>query len=184
MSKAQSQFEKKRQQHIMDMDAKYHELAKTNPLFAMYAELEDYYKEFLDFELVAVLPALPVDHPKSQTYYASGTVSAVFMKKNPVYDTENETFAPRKLFIFDSEFGKLYRYEKKPHSKDHHFVKQPTYDEMVAHLNANPVVVFFHGCDDGHVGLRFKSEKDAMEYIQAMDVFEDVFEDGTLQNHN
>lgn len=61
--------------------------------------------------------------------------------------------------------------------------KKPDFEKIKQHMVDNPVVLFFKGCDDGHVGKRFKTKEDAMEYLQLIDVFEDVF-DEDLQYHN
>ncbi len=151
-----------------------------NPLLKLYDKLDDYYKEWiLDSKLVATIPALPIDDKRSQSYFASGEVSAVFMYENNPYD-ENDK---KRFFLFDSEDSKLFSYEKKPHSQEHHIVKKPNFDEKIKYYNDNPIVLFFLGCDDGHVGKRFKTKNDAMEFLQLLDVFEDVFE-FPLEHHN
>ena len=76
---------------------------------------------------------------------------------------------------------------QKKHSKEFHFVKREGFDTLKQYIVDHPVVLFFKGCDDGHVGKRFKTKEEAFEYLQLIDVFEDVFEDvfdEELQYHN
>lgn len=152
----------------------------NNPLLKLYDKLDDYYKEWIqDSKLVAVIPALPVDDKRNQHYYASGDVSAVFMYENNPYDETDK----KRFFLFDSEYSKLFSYEKKPHSKEYHTVKKPDFEQKIKYYNDNPIVLFFLGCDDGHVGMRFKTKTNAMEFLQMLTVFEDVFE-FPLEHHN
>ena len=170
---------------------------KHNALLQRWSELDDYYLEWIQHgTLVAVLPARGSEDPASQSYYCVesnkhdtqelGLISPVWMYVNGdfVDETIKYDHTAKRYFLLDSEHSKLYKYENKPHSQESHFVKTPKFEEYKAYLEAHPVALFFYGCDDGHVGLRFKTEKEAMEYLQCMDVFEDVFEDKNLQYHN
>ena len=167
--------------------------SKINKMLDRHVELPAFFKEWITgSRLVAVIPALNLDDEKSQPYYSVASLKnpegePEIIRVSPVYMFINEGFKdfsdPQKMFagrnfIFDTEFDKLFSYQK------NHYVKVPTFDEMKAHLELNPVVLFFHGCDDGHVGKRFKTEADAIEYIQCMNVFEDIFEDCEIQRHN
>lgn len=75
-------------------------------------------------------------------------------------------------FVFDSEYAKL-------QSK-----KKEIAEAMKKHLEDNPFVLFFKGCDDGHKGMRFKNEQEAMEYLQMFDFFEEVISEDDMQSHN
>lgn len=173
--------------------------ALTNPLLENAQKLPDEYKTWIDgSKLVAVLPALNDDSPNAQGYYSvkalskdnitmSERISPVFLYINsPGF--EDLSLNPsqtnqRRFFTFDSEDNKLYTYEKKPHSQTYHFVKRSNFETLKQYIIDNPVVLYFHGCDDGHVGKRFKTEIEAMEYLQMIDVFEDIFSDN-LEHHN
>ena len=105
------------------------------------------------------------------------------MYENEPYTDNAQNNIQKRFFLFDSEYSKLFSYEKKPHSQEYHTVKKPGFDEKIKEFEAKPVVLFFLGCDDGQVGKRFNTQQDAMEYLQLLDVFEDIFED-ELEHHN
>lgn len=182
-------LEKTEQQILNDL--------QTNKLLERHVEVPDYFKYWInDAKLVAVIPALDLNDENCQSYYSVGSLKnngeAENIRISPVYMYENDGFVDdtmpnsglRRSFIFDTEHSKLYSYEKKQHSQEYHFVKKPTFDEMKAHIESHPIVLFFYGCDDGHVGKRFKTKEDAFEYLQCMNVFEDIFDDDDIQHHN
>jgi len=169
----------------------------TNSLLKRYEELPEYFRTWRkDAELVAVIPALDHNDDKSRSYFSVGTIkdgeennniriSPVFMYVNEDYfDSLTNNYHPdMKCFIFDSEDSKLYKHEKKPHSQQYHYVKNSNYEEMREYIISHPIVLYFKGCDDGHVGKRFKTKDEAFEYLQLIEVFEDIF-DEDLHYHN
>lgn len=105
------------------------------------------------FKLVALIPAKGEEH----SYYALRGHGVAFLA--------DETGVPiDKRFVFDSEHHYLQGAGTKP---------QQAYQ---AHIESNPVVVFFYGCDDGHVGMRFASQAQAREFIGMLEDFDDVFD--------
>lgn len=143
--------------------------AKTNPLLKLYPELKEYYRTAGNlFKLVAVIPALPENDPKSQSYYASGHLSAVFIYTNPPSDQ----WTPHNHILSNSEWSKLYK--RNPKTKN--YSNQDTYEQTIQYLNSHPTCLFFKGCDDGHILMRFPSEEKAMEFLSMLEVFEDIFE--------
>ena len=194
---SQRLYQKQEESRLNDLHEKMLNESLTNPLLKKYEELPEYFRTWRrEAELVAVLPALKYDDPKSQPYFSVPSIknlddykqirlSAVFMYVNDGFnDGVSEPYNHDiKFFAFNTEESKLYSYEKKPHSQQYHYVKKDTYEEMKAHIVSHPVVLYFQGCDDGHVGKRFKTKEEAMEYIQLIDVFEDIF-DEDLQYHN
>lgn len=194
---SQKLYQKQEESRLNALHEKMLNESLTNPLLKRYKELPEYFRTWRkEAELVAVIPALNHEDTNSRSYFSVGTidngeennhirVSPVFMYINDGFnDPVNEPYNPDiKFFIFDTEDSKLYLHEKKPHSQQYHYVQKDTYEEMKAHIVSHPVVLYFKGCDDGHVGKRFKTKEDAMEYIQLIDVFEDIF-DEDLQYHN
>lgn len=157
----------------------------VNPLMTLYPELDDYYKTFIaGSELVAVLPALPKEDPNSQSYYASGHVSAVHMYINDDrYDPLSETdYTIKRFYMFDGEYHSLYGHRTV--GDVHITFKKPQYDEILMTIESKPVVLYFMGCDDGSVGLRFASRHAAMDYLCSLTVFEDVFKNENLLYSN
>ena len=153
-------------------DEQYRQRALTEPLLKLYDQLEDYYKQWIvDSELVAVIPALPDDDPRRQTYYSSGAVSAVYLYENP--QTDDPYNSPKRVFLFQGEEGKLYDF-KKIHGK-YCCVNRPGFEDEVKRLNEYPIVLYFKGCDDGSVGKRFKTRDEALNFLTCLDVFEDIF---------
>lgn len=194
----QTAYQKRIEQKMLQIEEQIQNDALTNPLLKKAGEIPTFYKDWLEgAKLVAVLPALEAEHPKAMSYYSVPSLvnepeqqrirlSPVFMyiNKDFIDITENKnTSLEERFFTFDSEFDKLYSYEKIPHQQKYHFVKKESFEKMRQHLNDNPVVLFFYGCDDGHVGKRFKNESEAFEYLQMIEVFEDIF-DNDLQYHN
>jgi hypothetical protein len=194
----QLNYQRKLAARLKIIDAQILNDSLTNPLLKRVGEVPDYFKRFIEgSRLVAVLPALEKDNPNSQSYYSVGSIQNGSeqdqIRISPVHMYINENFEDltkqktdyniNRCFTFESENSKLYSYEKMPHSQKSHFVKRQTFEEMKEHIIANPVVLFFMGCDDGHVGKRFKNKEEAFEYLNLIDVFEDIF-DKELQHHN
>lgn len=200
MARTQNRKEAKAHRIKMEkIEKQIMEDSSTNKMLDRHVELPAFFKEWITgSRLIAVIPALNLNDAKSRSYFSVGSLKnpeggPEIIRVSPVYMFINEGFTdfsePQEMFsgrnfIFDTEFNKLFSYQKNNYTQKYHYVKEPTFDQMKAHLESNPVVLFFHGCDDGHVGRRFKTEKDAIEYIQCMNVFEDIFEDSEIQSHN
>lgn len=194
---SQRLYQKQEEARLKELHEKMLNESLTNPLLKRYEEVPEYYRTWIrEAELVAIIPALEKDNPKSRGYFSVGSlvngekndqirVSPVFMYVNDgFFDSTTEEYNPEiKCFIFDSEVSKLYIHQKKLHSQQYEYIKKDTFEEVKAHIIANPVVLYFKGCDDGHVGKRFKNKEEALEYLQLIDVFEDIF-DEDLQYHN
>lgn len=122
--------------------------------FDVFPDSASYGWRFINkFKLVALIPAKTEDH----SYYALRGHGVAFLA--------DETDVPMdKRFVFDSEHHYLRGAGTKPQQAYH------------AHIESNPVVVFFYGCDDGHVGMRFASETQARDFIGMLDSFDDVFD--------
>ncbi len=122
--------------------------------FEVFPNASSYGWRFIEkFKLVALVPAKGDEH----SYYALRGHGAAFLA--------DETTTPMdKRFVFDSEHHYLRGAGTKP---------QQAYQ---AHIESHPVVVFFYGCDDGHVGMRFPTEQQARDFIGMLDHFEDVFD--------
>ena len=157
-------------------------------------KLPEYYRTFIsDSKLVTVLKALTLGDEHAMSYYSVGSTacnderySPVFMFTNPALAAEDLMDTKQRIFLFDTEWSKLYSYVRSKYDqKKLKRVKSENYDAVRAHIDAHPVALFFKGCDDGHVGMRFKTEQEAMEFLSLLDVFEDVFLfKGELQYHN
>ena len=122
--------------------------------FEVFPDASSYGWRFIEkFKLVALIPAKGEEH----SYYALRGHGVAFLA--------DETGVPiDKHFVFDSEHHYLQGAGTKP---------QQAYQ---AHIESNPVVVFFYGCDDGHVGMRFASQAQAREFIGMLEDFDDVFD--------
>ena len=197
MNKINKMYEKKIEEKLLKINEQILNDSLTNPLLKRAREVPDYYKYWInDSKLVAVIPALDLEDPRSQSYYSVGSLEngdeAQKIRISPVHMYINDSFIDisegqnnnlNRTFLFDTESSKLYSYEKKKHSKEYHYVKREGFDTLKQYIVDHPVVLFFKGCDDGHVGKRFKTKEEAFEYLQLIDVFEDVF-DEELQYHN
>jgi hypothetical protein len=180
-------FDKKLQLQQKQLDDYYFQKMKNNPLLKNYDQLTTYFKKWMDgSELVAVIPTLAPQDPKSRSYYAScNQLSAVFLYQNQPYHLGDENlYGKARFFLFDSECEHLFSFQKKQNSQSFEAIPKENFEKQMNIINQNPFVLFFKGCDDGHVGKRFPTEKDAMEYLQIMDYFEEIFEDKDLQYHN
>lgn len=164
----------------------------TNPLLKQSSDIPNYFKDWIEgSRLVAVIPALNYSNPESQRYYSVGKLNECIeqdeIRVSPVHmyinSNEENLENNRRFFIFDTEESKLYTYKKKEYSHTLERIKSPQFDEIYKNIQDHPVILFFYGCDDGHVGKRFKTESEAFEYLQIIDVFEDIF-DKDLEYHN
>lgn len=125
----------------------------ANPLLSKAKELfptiDSYGWYFLErFKMAAIIPS-----NGEQSYYALQGHGVAFISDESTQEEAHQ-------FIFDSEF---YRTDEELGVYMHHF-------------RTHPIVVFFFGCDDGHVGMRFATRQNALEFLNAMEVFEDIFE--------
>lgn len=120
----------------------------------IFPDSSSYGWNFLDnFQMLAIVPTKSDDH----SYYA--------LKGHGVAFLADYTGVPLdKQFIFNSESTYLNGASGKPKDAYH------------AHIMDNPVVVVFHGCDDGHVGMRFSSKDAAVAFVDVLDTFDDVFD--------
>lgn len=120
----------------------------------LFPDSTSYGWRFLDaFQLFAIIPSTSNDH----SYFA--------LKGHGVAFLADYTGVPMdQRFIFDSEHTYLSGAATKPK------------EAYRAHIEANPVVLFFYGGDDGHVGMRFASEQAAAEFVDLLDSFDDVFD--------
>ena len=122
--------------------------------FEVFPNLGSYGWDWLeDFRLVALIPAQAPEH----RYYAMRGYGAAFLA--------DQTDKPMgKRFVFDSEFQYLLGADSRAKAAYH------------AYLESHPVVVFFRGGDDGHVGMRFATEPDARHFLGMLESFDDVFD--------
>lgn len=178
---------KKLQLEQKTIDDFYFKKMKTNPLLKNYPLLTDYFKQWIDgSELIAVIPTLDDTDPKRRSYYSSiNQLSAVFLyKNNPYHLSDENLYGKERFFLFDSEYENLFTLQKNPYSKNFESVPKDNFEKKMNIINQKPFILFFKGCDDGHVGKRFATEKDAIEYLQLINSFEEIFEDKDLQYHN
>lgn len=176
----------------------------NNPLLEKVGDIPSFYRTYSDAQLIAIIPSLPQSDPKSFSYYSCPSLKAELNESQsdlmprlaPAFLFDNfkslemhgkEIFNLNKehlpnfsdinflsqlnnrFFVFDSEESMLYTYQNGKYSKSIFF------EDMVEHIVNNPYILFFQGCDDGHVGLRFSCEKDIYTYLESLTVFEDVF---------
>jgi hypothetical protein len=167
------------------------EKSKNNPLLKDVDKLNKYYLSYTNFNYpIAIIPALKRDDPLSQSYYSCPSLDGV-LNFSPVFSFNNTTIfntygknlfeidngqpnffkldnQTNNVFTFDSE--RIYNY------KDNQWNKSVFFNEYVNHILENPYVLFFKGSDDGHVGMRFKNETEAMELLKSLNYFEEIFE--------
>lgn len=157
----------------------------SNPLLYHLPELEEYYKNgwITGAELVAVIPALPTTHPDSQSYYASGAFSAVYLYENgPVYSYNECDSEGRRFYVTDKEYSTLYTHVAVGQQRVTY--RRAGFEDTLKDILCHPVLLFFHGCDDGHVILRFTSREEAIHYLYGLTVFEDVFKNPNIMYEN
>ena len=156
---------KARAQHEAELMAAIEKEALNNPRIAAFKELPPYYLSFGSrAKLVAILPVADASHPAFEKfhYYASRK-------------TNDEKVAA--AFVWDDS-------HLKEHESRFMFCSEGASLEAVEKAKANPVVLMFKGCDDGHAGRRFKTVQEAMDYIDCMVCFEDIFEDADKEFAN
>ena len=122
--------------------------------FEVFPSLGSYGWDWLeDFRLVALIPAQAPEH----RYYAMRGYGAGFLADQTAKPVD-------KRFVFGSEFQYLLGADSRAKAAYH------------AYLESHPVVVFFRGGDDGHVGMRFATEHDARQFLSIFQSFDEVFD--------
>lgn len=140
------------------------------------ADVLDYYKSFADAIYLGCLPALDDDHILANSYYSvrieyqppKNAAPAFYIPPVPWFEGGG-------LFVFDSESSRL------DGTKE---TNPELHRQILENINKNQHVLFFKGCDDGSVGLRFPTKKSLEDYINQLYYFEEVFQDERLQYDN
>lgn len=123
--------------------------------FELWPNADAYGWRFLNkFKLLAIVPA---KEKSDYSYFALRGHGVAF------FADESAELAHQR-FVFDSEHTYLCGADGKAK------------DAYRAHIQENPCVLFFHGGDDGHVGMRFPDKASVVEFIELLDSFEDVFD--------
>lgn len=158
---------------------------KTNPLIEKAHLLNDYFLFFKEgFKLVALVPTIPTQE-SIYSYIATTTkqtneqVIPAHLYINPHKDEIDVALLSSSqekphFFLFTSEIGKLFSYEKTPHFPTYHYVKKVEVEIIEKYILDHPVIVLFMGNDDTHYGIRFKTEQQAMEFLSLLNDFEDI----------
>lgn len=97
-------------------------------------------------------------------------VSPVFGGYDPEFQTESEYYAAQ-----EQEWSE----KGLPHKKSFSF-SEDRRQAILKNRTENTYILFFHGCDDGHMALRFKNERDAFDYLAIVESFEDITENEEL----
>jgi hypothetical protein len=163
-SKSHKKFAKLREELHVRTAKRLEQEALTNPRLAAFKDVDPYFWSFgSGSRLVALVPVADKNHPlHGQHDYYSTARSSGEGRLAPAFLIEPHETDPE-VFIFDSE---------------------RRCGQTAEHLKDNPVVLIFKGCDDGHVGRRFQSVQDAMDYLDCMLCFEDIFQDSEIAYHN
>lgn len=124
-----------------------------------------YYTKYMtefNCKFLGFVPALPDNNHWSQSYYCirDRTDDAELRRYSPVLYLHTDKF------LFDSEYTIA------------------KYEECLAKYESKRHILFFVGCDDGHVGLRFESKEQALEYYENLVFFEQVFNHPNIKYHN
>ena len=148
-------------------------------------KVNDYFKKHITGS--TLIGFVPVKDPDDGiiSYYSVACGHSIYKRVVPVFaippnrtqqifSTAKRAMVEQKLpdFVFDSENFKLTNKNKE------------IADSMKKHLEENPFVLFFRGGDDGHKGMRFKNEQEAMEYLEMFDFFDEVIHEEDMQIHN
>lgn len=144
-------------------------ILQSNPKMTNTANLDSYYYTWrAKSELIGFVPALPAGTENSQYGYSvklndsDNSVAPAFY----YYGLNCQPNEP--IFFFDEEC-----YNDKDQKEEYR-------NYCTEHCH----ILFFLGCDDGHVGLRFKTKKAALNYVENLVIFEDVFKEEKLLYHN
>jgi hypothetical protein len=148
-------------------------------------KVDDYFKKYTTgSKLIGFIPVKDSNNALI-SYYSVACEHPIYKRVVPVFAipphrtqpvyvkaTKKMVDKPLPEFVFDSEDSAL-------NSK-----KKEVSSAMKKHFDENPFVLFFKGCDDGHKGMRFKNEQEAMEYLQMFDFFDEVIDEKDMQMHN
>lgn len=135
-----------------------------------YSELlDDYYLSYVnEFILYKIILALPNEHPDAQPYFTCKIENGE-NRLSPVFIRDDTNTEQSSKFVFCTEEQHMYVYDNQ-----HNRSQSPIIEDIWQYINDNPYVVFFHGCDDGHTGLRFKTKELMIEFIESLSYYEDV----------
>lgn len=141
------------------------------------ADVLDYYKSFCNEAIyLGCLPALDDDHILANSYYSVGIKYQPSKNAAPTfYIPPVPWFGDGSLFVFDSESSRL-EGTKETNPEMH--------QQILENIDKNPHVLFFKGCDDGSVGLRFPTMQSLYDYVNSLYYFEEVFQNERLQYYN
>jgi hypothetical protein len=126
--------------------------------------LDDYYKEYgNDFVLLKIIPALPRSHDDSQPYWSC-----------PSNNDDNTRFAP--VFMSGPHQQQNSRYPFLFTSEEYLLRKEEISNDVRQYIDDHPWICYFQGCDDGSVGMRFKTQESLLEFVECLEVFEELFQ--------
>lgn len=145
-----------------------------------------------NFKLIRIIPALDSTDSKAHCYFSCPSIndceysrlSPIFLQDNTILYSKSTEENYRKdiygTFIFDTEYYML----EQSYTKKKKTIPNLIFKDTAKHIIENPVVLFFQGCDDGHVGLRFGTIDAANSFIDNLEVFEDVFNNTLFLNED
>lgn len=130
-------------------------------------DIPEYYKTRSGCELLGFMPAL--DHER-HSYYTVENIhpNAEYLRVSPVFGKFSDTKT-------DLE----YWYEKPPGKgmKEEHRLQHEFYrDEFLERLETHKYCVWFEGCDDGDSFMRFESKEKALEFLEEIELFDEIYE--------
>lgn len=159
---------------------------KNNELLKDALFLKDYFLFFRKgFKLIALIPVFPTTESRYSFISTSllkethEEVVPAHIYQNPEkseinIDYFNQSNEEPNFFLFTSEISNLFSYEKIPHTQKYHYVKKENSQAFEKYVLEHPVIIVFMGNDDTHYGIRFKTEKDAIETLSSLNDFEDI----------
>lgn len=148
------------------------------PATCLYdANIPNHYKKFVDESTyLGCMPALNNKHMRANSYYSVRLIDNPSENATPTfYIPPGQFYKEGGVFMFDSERSRL-EFSKRNDSNMYH--------QILDNIHRNPYVLFFLGCDDGSVGLRFPTKKNLEDYVNSLCYFEEVFENEYLQYYN
>lgn len=101
-------------------------------------------------------------------------VSPVYGGYNPNFISDNEYYA---------EQEQSWKKNGLPHNKQFTFSDEQR-TCIINYRNNNIYILFFLGCDDGDVALRFSNEKEASKFLSIIESFEDIMNNAKLIHIN
>ncbi|SOK58410.1 hypothetical protein [Yersinia phage fHe-Yen9-04] len=135
---------------------------------------------FNDSELLGYLPVFDEDH-KAISYYSCENMHPEYEYRRVVpcyqYKVSEDWTAAEEDFFMQEHLPKK--------SRGYLVLQHEIYrDDYIKNFQDNKYVVIFVGCDDGDKVMRFKDRDSAINFLESITYYDEIFDDMRLMSNN